>query len=95
MKTSTKVILIGIVLLLIIAPLTLLKDAKFGGSDSKAENLITATNPEYKPWFESLFKPASSEVESLLFAVQASLGASIVSYYLGYKKGKKANAASR
>ena len=57
--------------------------AIFGGADDQAKNLIGEINPEYQPWFESLIEPASGEIASLLFALQAAIGAGFIGYYLG------------
>ena len=57
--------------------------AIFGGSDDQAKNLIGEINPEYQPWFESLIEPASGEIASMLFALQAAIGAGFIGYYLG------------
>ena len=45
--------------------------------------LIGSINPDYKPWFSSLIEPASGEIASLLFALQAALGAGVIGYWLG------------
>lgn len=55
----------------------------FGGADGKAQELIGKINPDYQPWFQPLLEPASNEIASLLFALQAALGASFIGYYLG------------
>ena len=73
--------------LLVIIPLLLIK-GKYQGADSQAQDLITAENPHYQPWFTPLFKPASPEVESFLFAIQAAIGAGIVGYGIGFYRGK-------
>lgn len=88
-KKSTKVILIIVVLLLCIIPLMTLKDAEFGGSDDQAEGVIEEVDPGYEPWFQPLVEPASGEIESLLFALQAAIGSGVIFYYLGYNRGKK------
>ena len=88
-------ILIILVVVLAVFPLIFVADGEFGGSDDQAEQLITDIDSNYKPWFESLWEPPSSEVESLLFSLQAAIGAGIVCGYIGYlmgkKKGKKEN----
>lgn len=89
MKISTKIILVFALLVLIIVPLVITNDAEFGGADGEAEEMITIINPDYEPWFSSFMEPASGEIESLLFASQAALGAGIIAYYIGYNKGKK------
>lgn len=60
----------------------------FKGSDSQAEDVIQTLAPAYKPWFQSILKPASGEIESLLFALQAALGAGVIGYYVGYSRGR-------
>ena len=39
--------------------------------------------PNYKPWFAPLFEPPSGEIASLLFALQAALGAGVIGFWLG------------
>ena len=86
---SNNIILVIIAILLIVSPLVINKNAEYSGADGQAEEVITEIDPNYKPWFSSIYEPQSGEVESLLFAVQASLGTGIICYYLGYIKGKK------
>lgn len=83
------VILFLLVLAIIIVPLITQKGAEFGGADGEAEGVITEINPEYEPWFSSIIEPASGEIESLLFASQAALGAGIIGYYIGATRTKK------
>lgn len=81
-------ILAILVVVIAAAPLIFLKNAQFSGSDDKAEKAITEIDKDYKPWFSSIWKPPSSEIESLLFALQAAAGSGVLCYYLGYQKGK-------
>ena len=67
---------------LVVLPLAFVK-GQFGGSDDQASVAIAASQPGFKPWFEPLWKPPSAEIESLLFAVQAALGAGTIGYVLG------------
>lgn len=60
----------------------------FTGTDGQAKDIIQEVAPEYRPWFASIFEPPSVEIESLLFALQAALGAGIIGYYLGYCRGR-------
>lgn len=55
----------------------------FGGADNKAQAQITQIAPDYQPWFKPLLEPASGEIASLLFALQAALGAGVLGYWLG------------
>ncbi len=61
----------------------------YGGSDDKAVTTIEKVDPRYAPWFSPLFAPASGEVESGLFALQAALGAGIFGFALGRLSGRR------
>ena len=78
-----------IVIVLAVLPLITWKNAEFAGADGLAETAITEINPDYEPWFSSLYEPASGEIESLLFAVQAALGAGVAGFILGRITAKK------
>lgn len=64
--------------------------AEFGGADGEAEEVIGEIDPDYEPWFSSPFEPAG-ETESMLFALQAAIGALIIGYFLGMNRIKKQN----
>jgi cobalt/nickel transport protein len=55
----------------------------FGGADGKAQQVISEIAPDYRPWFKPILEPASSEIASLLFALQAAIGAGLMGYWLG------------
>jgi cobalt/nickel transport protein len=63
-------------------------EEQFTGADAQAEKVITHIQPNYKPWISSIWKPPSGEIESLLFAVQAALGAGVLGYYFGLVRGR-------
>lgn len=86
------IILICIAVVIGVIPLLMIKDSEFGGADGKAEELIQEISPNYEPWAESLIELPGGETESLLFALQAALGAGVMGYVLGYFKGKNKNA---
>ncbi|HYD29387.1 MAG TPA: energy-coupling factor ABC transporter substrate-binding protein [Azospirillaceae bacterium] len=65
-------------------------DEPFSGTDNKAANLIAEQHPDYRPWAQSLWKPPSPEIESLLFALQAAIGAGVLGYIAGYRRGRNA-----
>lgn len=93
---TRNILLIAGVIVLAIVPLVLAGmgiitgsggDApEFGGSDGQAEEVIVDLNPDYEPWFESIYEPPSGEIESLLFALQAAIGAGVIGYYLGSRR---------
>lgn len=67
-------------------------DAEYGGADGEAEGVINdITGGTYKPIAEPLWEPPSGEIESLLFALQAAIGAGILGYFFGYYRAKKNN----
>ena len=88
MKTKYYVVLIIAVVVLFVAPLLLFPSAEFGGSDSSAEQAIS--DQGYKPWFSPIWEPPSSEIETLLFSLQAAIGSVIIGYFVGYERGKRA-----
>ncbi|MEM3382938.1 MAG: energy-coupling factor ABC transporter substrate-binding protein [Nitrososphaerales archaeon] len=87
MKTK-HIVLIVVMLALFITPLIISPSAEFGGTDSAIEELIS--DQGYEPWFKPIWEPPSSEIESLLFAVQSAIGAVIIGYFIGFEKGKRA-----
>jgi cobalt/nickel transport protein len=73
---------------LTVSPLIFVK-GDFEGADGQAEELITEIQPDYEPWVQPIIEPASGEVESLLFASQAALGAGVIGYVIGLYRGRK------
>lgn len=88
-ENKTNILLFALAVILIVCPLLFNPHAEYGGADGQAEEVIAEIAPEYEPWFTPFYEPPSGEIESLFFSVQAALGAGIICYYLGYKKGKK------
>lgn len=88
-NTWATVALIAIVILLAVVPLFLHRDSEFGGADGAAEEAITEIAPDYQPWFSPLWEPPGGETESLLFALQAALGAGFIGYFFGLKRGQR------
>ncbi|GAB6051272.1 energy-coupling factor ABC transporter substrate-binding protein [Magnetospira thiophila] len=83
------IILIVLILAMAALPLLLPGDGAFTGTDGQAVEMIAAGHPAYEPWFDCLWSPPSGEVESLLFTLQAALGAGLLGYYIGLRKGKQ------
>ncbi len=82
-------ILFLIILALVIYPLVTITDSEFEGADGEAEGVISEINPDYEPWAESILEPPGGETESLLFALQAALGAGVIGLGFGYFIGRK------
>ena len=82
-KAKTVIILLLICVLIAVIPLALIKDSEFGGADGQAEEVITEISPDYEPWFDPIIELPGGETESLLFCVQAALGAGFLGYAFG------------
>lgn len=67
----------------------------FAGADGLAEKAITEIAPTYKPWSKPLWEPPSAEIESLLFALQAAIGAGVIGFFLGKKSAQKQRESQR
>jgi cobalt/nickel transport protein len=80
--------LITVVVILAILPLFIQQGAEFGGADGEAEEAIGKIDSSYEPWFSSIWEPPSGEIESLLFVLQAAIGAGFIGYFIGYTRGK-------
>ncbi len=91
-------VLLGLVLVLAALPLLLPVTGglpePFAGADAQAQAAISRANPGYEPWFSPLWEPPSGEIESLLFALQAALGAGLLGYYLGLRRGQSERRAA-
>lgn len=91
MNRST-LILLGIVCIIIfIAPLVMYNghgedDGYFGGADDAAGQAVEKTG--FQPWYSSIWEPPSGEIESLIFALQAAIGAIIIGYFFGLWRGQ-------
>jgi len=93
MKRYQNLLMMIAVVMLVAVPLRMVKkpapgpDGKeveiFRGADDKAKDVIGTIAPGYHPWFKPLLEPPSGEIGSLLFALQAALGAGFIGYYLG------------
>lgn len=91
MVNKRAVILLALVVIIVVFPLALYNgkgedQGYFSGADDQGSQVIEETG--YQPWFSSIWEPPSGEIESLLFAVQAAIGAIIIGYVLGYWNGQ-------
>jgi cobalt/nickel transport protein len=92
MSRKLELIVLGIVLIFVaqFIYISSTTNAEFGGADDKPEGVIgEITDGTYKPIAEPIWEPPSGEIESLLFALQAAIGAGVIGYFLGYYRAKK------
>ncbi|MCP9785646.1 energy-coupling factor ABC transporter substrate-binding protein [Cyanobium sp. N5-Cardenillas] len=61
---------------------------EYGGADGQGTEAIEKLQPSYKPWFEPVVELPSGEIESLMFATQAALGAGVVGFVIGLYRGR-------
>ena len=84
------IILLAAAALIAVIPLFMHRNGEdvFAGADAQAEAMVTQLRPDYTPWAEVLWTPPSGEIETLLFMLQAGLGAGLLGYYLGLRRGE-------
>lgn len=93
MKISIALLLL--VILIAAAPVMLLKNAEFGGSDDAGSAAVSEVlGKEYEPWFtppiEKLFGgELPGELENLVFCIQTGIGVGVIAYTFGYFKARK------
>lgn len=90
-KKNMLLVLLCVVLMGLSLMIGTMRGGSFGGADDKIEDTIKEVNANYKPWASHVWEPPSGEIESLLFATQAAIGAGFIGYYIGRKKNAKAN----
>lgn len=78
-------LLLSAVIGLGVLPLLIHRDGKaaFNGADNEAAQMVESLRPGYQPLFKPLWEPPSGEISSLLFALQAALGAGLIGFYFG------------
>ncbi len=75
------------IVLLFALPFFVNPSAKFGGADDAGSRAIQTQQPGYVRWILPLWTPPP-ETESMLFALQAALGALVIGYFIGYEKAR-------
>lgn len=93
-SSRTTWLLIAAVILLIVIPFLLNPKSEFKGADDAASSAIAEIAPDVHPWFQPIWSPPGAETQNLLFALQAALGAGVIGYFFGVKRGQKRNGRS-
>lgn len=98
--TAKYLIACAVVVAILASAFVLNPSAKFGGADVAGTGAISSQSPSYVPWAAPIWKPPP-ETESMLFALQAAIGAIVIGYFIGYEKarqefsGKKASSGTK
>lgn len=100
---NTVIILLIAAVLIAAAPLFVLRNAEFGGSDDAGSVMVEEIQgEEYEPWFTPVLenilgRELPGEVESLIFCVQTGIGVGVIAFFMGRfverKKWMKATGA--
>lgn len=91
MKRVNLILLVVVVILAaqpLLLPIPNSLEEPFPGADDRGKDTIVASNPDYQPWFKPVWEPPSGEIANLFFALQGALGAGLVGYYLGLRRGQ-------
>jgi cobalt/nickel transport protein len=88
---SINLVLIALVVAITVAPLLIMEGSEFRGTDDAAKRVIQEIDTDYGPWISPFFEPGSGKGESLLFMIQAAIGAGVLAYGLIYLRGHKRN----
>ncbi len=74
---------LAVAVLVCLGALTLVLPGTWAGADAAAAEMIVSTTEGFQPWAGPVWTPPSSELESLLFAIQAATGGLVIGYVLG------------
>lgn len=85
---KTAVALLLAIVVMIVAPVMMLKGAEFGGSDDAGSQMVAQIDDTHEPWFTPVIETylggeLPGELESLLFCVQTGIGVAIISFIMG------------
>ena len=94
-RNHSTIILIGLAVLIVLAPLIWLKGAPFEGSDDLGIAMVDElAGGEYEPWFKPVLETAiggelPAEIETLFFCIQTGIGVGVLAYCFGYLVARK------
>lgn len=83
----------AIIAILVVATLAYgsANDFGFGGADDAGGDVVGEVDPDYEPWWNGIWGDYElpGETESMLFALQAAIGAIIIGYFIGRYVSKR------
>jgi cobalt/nickel transport protein len=89
MKLWVRNVLLALLALgIVIIPLYFIQGAEWGATDGRNTEAIQELQPDYEPWFQSLFRSSELGLERYMFGLQALLGSLVLSASLGWVVGR-------
>lgn len=92
MNKSKKIIGITIIAVLFLVAVQIvlpMLTSNFIGTDDQSTEIIQLIQPDYEPWFNQLSLFNGDMAETLLFALQALIGLSVIAFYIIKKQTNK------
>lgn len=80
-------IAIAVMIAIFAIPFFINGQARFGGADDAGSKAIMNQEQGYRRWATPWWTPPP-ETESMLFAVEAALGAGLIGYFIGHEKAR-------
>jgi cobalt/nickel transport protein len=77
----------ALVAALMVMAILLNPTSEFGGTDDSGGDVIEKIDPDYEPWFNSIWEP-SAELSTLFFCLQTAIGSLIIGYFIGVNRQK-------
>jgi len=77
----------AVIAIILVAAILMNPSSDFGGTDDSGGEVIGEIDPDYEPWFQSLWEP-SDETATLLFCLQTAIGALVIGYFIGANSQK-------
>ncbi len=94
-KKNVTMYIVGFALVAVIVVVALymanINGDELGGADDAGGDIVAEVDPDYEPWTAGIWGDYElpGETESMLFALQAAIGAIIIGYFIGrYSKSK-------
>ena len=80
---------IGMIVLLMVVPLLLFPGSNFSGSDRAGAEAVARLAPQYDSSWSTNWWAPGTETESMLFALQATVGGVLIGYVFGFLRGRR------
>ncbi len=75
----------GVIIVIVLGALAYNAESEFIGTDDQGGDVIGELDPDYEPWWDGIMGDYElpGETESMLFALQAAIGAIIIGFFIG------------